>query len=140
MVTVPKYVIPNKTDYSSIAQTDIDNGTAKLITAVSTNGVLTYSGGTIDPTSDAGYNAGTGAKRFPSVTNAGAFVGSRGDITCLAKHTGTGWVIEIKRALTTTDAINDVQYDVSKTYMFGFAIFENAAIGHGIKTNLLLKF
>lgn len=139
-VSVPKYVIPGKTGYSSISQTEIDNGTAKLITAVDANGILTYAGGTIDPTGDTGYENGTGAKRFPSVTNAGSFVGSRGDITCYAKHTGTGWVIEIKRALTTSDAVNDVQFDPTKTYMFGFAIFENAAIGHGTKTNLLLKF
>lgn len=139
-VSVPKYVIPAKTGYSSISQVEIDNGTAKLITAVDSTGVLTYAGGSIDPRGNTDYANGNGPKRFPSVYNTGALVGSRGDITTYARHTGTGWVVEIQRSLTTTDTANDIQYDISKTYSFGFAIFENAAIGHGIKPNLLLKF
>ena len=138
-VTVPKYVIPDKTDYGWITQSEIDNGTAKLITAVDANGVLTYAGGTIDP-SAGGYEPGTGTKRFPSVTLAGSFVGSRGDIKSYAKHTGSGWVIEITRALSTSDTANDIQFDVAKEILFGFAIFENAAIGHGVKPNLKLIF
>lgn len=138
-ISVPKYVIPNKTGYYWINQSEIDNATAKLITAVDANGVLTYSGGTIDPAAG-GYDAGTGTKRFPSIINAGAIIGSRGDLTTYAKHTGTGWVIELKRALKTSDTINDVQWDVAQEYMFGFAIFENAAVAHGIKADLKLAF
>ena len=138
-VKVPKYVIPGRTGYYWIMQSEIDNGTAKLITAVDANGILTYVGGTIDPAAG-GYEAGTGTKRFPSVYNKGALDGSRGDITSFAKHTGTGWVIEISRAMTTSDVLLDVQYDIAKTYKFGFAIFENSAIGHGIKPDLKLSF
>ena len=138
-VSVPKYVIPGKTGYSVITKTEIDAGTAKLITAVDANGVLTYAGGTIDPT-DAGYVPATGAKRFPSIIFNGALDGSRGDVMTFANHTGTGWVIEIKRALKTTDLINDIQFDVSKEVMFGFAIFENSAVAHGITPGLKLKF
>jgi hypothetical protein len=138
-VSVPKYIIPNGTNYSWITQAEIDNGTAKLITAVDANGILTFNGGTIDP-STGGYEAGTGVKRIPSVTLSGAFVGSRGDVHSFAKHTGTGWVIEISRNLSTSDSTNDIQFDPTKSTMFGFAIFENAAIGHGIKPNLILKF
>ncbi len=138
-VSVPKYVIPGKTGYSVITKTEIDGGTAKLITAVDANGVLTYAGGTIDPT-DAGYVAATGAKRFPSIIFNGAMDGSRGDVATFVNHTGTGWVIEIKRSLATTDLINDVQFDITKEYMFGFAIFENSAVAHGIMANLKLIF
>ena len=138
-VSVPKYVVPGKTGYSVITKSEIDGGTAKLITAVDANGVLTYAGGTIDPT-NAGYEAATGAKRFPSIIFNGPLEGSRGDVMTFANHTGTGWVIEIKRALTTTDLVNDIQFDVTKEYMFGFAIFENAAVAHGIMPNLKLKF
>lgn len=138
-VSVPKYVIPNATDYYWITKEQIDNGTAKLITGVDANGVLTYDGGTIDP-STGGYEAVTGAKRFPSITINGPFVGSRGDIQSFAVHQSNGWVLEVKRALKTSDAVYDIQYDINKTYMFGFAIFENAAIAHGIKPNLMLKF
>ena len=138
-VSVPKYVIPGKTGYSVITKAEIDGGTAKLITAVNANGVLTYAGGTIDPT-DAGYVPATGAKRFPSIIFNGALEGSRGDVMTFANHTGSGWVIEIKRALKTTDLINDIQFDVTKEVMFGFAIFENAAVAHGIIPGLKLKF
>ncbi len=138
-VTVPKYVIPNETEYYWITQAEIDNGTAKLVSAVDGNGILTYSGGTIDP-SAGGYETATGTKRFPSIIVLGAFDGSRGDIQCYANHDANGWILEVKRALTTSDATNDIQYDVTKTTMFGFAIFENAAIAHGIKPNLMLKF
>lgn len=138
-VSVPKYVIPGKTGYSVITLTEINAGTAKLITAVDSNGVLTYAGGTIDPT-DAGYVPTTGAKRFPSIIFNGALEGSRGDVTTFANHTGSGWVIEITRALTTTDLVNDIQWDITEEYMFGFAIFQNAAVAHGIMPNLKLKF
>lgn len=138
-VSVPKYVIPGKTGYFIINKSEIDGGTAKLITAVDANGVLTYAGGTIDPT-DAGYVANTGAKRFPSIIFNGPMDGSRGEVITYANHIGTGWVIEIKRALKTTDLINDIQFDVTKDVMFGFAIFENSAVAHGITPNLKMKF
>jgi hypothetical protein len=138
-VSVPKYIIPNGTNYYWITQTDIDNGTAKVITAVDANGILTYPGGSIDP-STGGYESGSGTKRFPSITLVGSFVGSRGDVQSFAKHTGSGWVIELSRDVSTTDATNDIQFDPTTSTMFGFAIFENAAIGHGIKPNLILKF
>jgi len=138
-VSVPKYVIPGKTGYYWIEKADTENGTAKLVTAVDADGILTYDGGTIDP-SQGGYEAATGTKRFPSIINDGTMVGSRGDLATYAKHTGSGWVIEIKRAKTTSDTVNDVQWDFTKEYMFGFAIFENAAIAHGIMPNLKLKF
>ena len=138
-VTVPKFIIPNQSNYYWITTDDTLSGLAKRVTAVDVNGVLTYAGGTIDPATG-GYEMNTGAKRFPSIYTRGTFVGSRGDITAYGNHTGTGWVLEYKRALTTSDAANDVQFDVTKEYMFGFAIFENAAIAHGIKPNLKLKF
>ncbi len=138
-VSVPIFIIPNSSNYYWITTADTLSGTAKRVTAVDVNGVLTYAGGTIDPASG-GYEINTGAKRFPSIYTKGAFVGSRGDIAAYSSHTSTGWVLEFKRALTTTDLTNDVQFDITQEYMFGLGIFENAAIGHGIKTNLKLKF
>lgn len=138
-VSVPKYVIPGKTGYSVINKSEIESGTAKLVTAVDANGILSYAGGTINP-STGGYEPSTGTLRFPSIIFNGPLDGSRGEVTTYATHTGSGWVIELKRALTTTDLVNDVQYDITKEYMFGFAIFENAAVAHGIVPNLKLKF
>ncbi|MBI2968292.1 MAG: hypothetical protein HYY40_10845 [Bacteroidetes bacterium] len=145
-VSVPKYFIPNRTNYYVILQSEIDAGTALVITAVDSNGVLTYSGGTIDPNSDVEYQrngATTGTKCMPSIY-ASAMVGDRGDITAKGVHTGTGWVLEYSRALTPTD--NTGSYDVvfstssSSEYVFGIGVFDNAAIAHAIAPKFTLKF
>ena len=136
-VSVPLYVIPNQTEYYWISMDDIDNGTAKLITAVDANGVLTYDGGTIDP-ADGGYEHGVGNKRLPSVTTR-PFTEGRGDISITAVYTGTGWVCEFTRKLNTNDE-DDVVFDAANDLPFGLAIFNNAAIAHGIKAGLLMKF
>ena len=135
-VSVPLYVIPNETDYNWISQDDFGT-VAKLITAVDENGVLSYDGGTIDP-SDGGYEQGTGTKRIPSVTTK-AFTLGRADINIKAVHTGTGWICEFTRKLNTAD-VDDVVFDITKEYAFGLAIFNNAAIAHAIKPNLNMKF
>mgnify|MGYP002639558551 CR=1 FL=1 len=136
-VSVPKYVIPNKTEYYWISMDDIDDGTAKLITAVDAEGVLTYEGGSINP-ADGGYEHATGNKRLPSVTTR-PFTEGRGDISITAVYTGTGWVCEFTRKLNTNDE-DDVVFEISKELPFGLAIFNNAAIAHAIKPNLMLKF
>jgi hypothetical protein len=136
-VSVPLYVIPNQTGYYWISQDDIDNNAAKMVTAVDENGVLTYSGGAIDPATG-GYEQGIGTKRFPSVTTK-PFTLSRGDITIQAMHNGTGWVAEFTRKLNTNDE-DDVIFDITKEIPFGLAIFNNAAIAHAIKPGLVMKF
>jgi len=136
-VSVPKYVVPGGTNYFWIPEADLGT-TAKLVTAVDANGVLSYSGGTIDPTGDTGYDQGTGAKRFPSILTRD-FLGARGDIEVKAKYTGSGWICEVKRKLNTGDA-DDVVFAPGADLPFGFAIFNNAAIAHAIKPGLTLKF
>lgn len=136
-VSVPLYIIPNQTDYYWISQDDIDDGTAKMITAVDADGVLSYEDGSINP-ADGGYEHATGNKRFPSVTTK-AFTEGRGDISISAVHTGTGWVCEFTRKLNTGDE-DDVIFDITQELPFGLAIFNNAAIAHAIKPNLMLKF
>ena len=136
-VSVPLYIIPNKTDYYWISIDEINDGTAKMITAVDADGVLTYDGGTIDP-STGGYEQETGDKRFPSVTTK-AFTLGRGDISISAVYTGTGWVCEFTRKMNTNDE-DDVVFEVAKEFPFGLAIFNNAAIAHAVKPNLVLKF
>jgi len=62
------------------------------------------------------------------------FSGSRGDIETAAQWKDGRWVLEIKRALVTTGenaAVQDVQFnDLSKSYPFGVAVFDNAQINH----------
>lgn len=137
-VNVPMYVIPNQTSYFWITADQIADNTAKLITAVDANGVLTYDGGTIDP-STGGFEDGIGNMRIPSVWVEN-FTGSKADISSAAIHTGSGWIVEFSRKLNTGNADDDVVFDVSKEYPFGLALFNNAAIAHEIKSNLKMKF
>ncbi len=142
-VTVPKYVIPSKSNYGWILMSEITAGTAKTITAVSATGVLTLSDATtIDPTVGTDYQRiglGLGAKSIPGLT-INAYTGSRGDISCKATYTGSGWILEFKRALNTGDAVYDVDFSSLADQYFGIGIFENAQIAHSIKPNLVLKF
>jgi len=136
-VSVPLYVVPGGTDYYWISQDDF-GGSAKLVTAVDVDGVLTLeNGATIDP-ADGGYEQGFGVNRIPSVTTK-AFTESRGDINVSAVYTGTGWVTEFSRKLNTGHD-DDVVFDPAEELAFGLAIFDNAAIAHGIKPGLLMKF
>lgn len=142
-VDVPKYVIPNREYYYWILQSEIDNGTAKLITGVDANGILYYDGGSIDPNVETGYQrdgSTTGPNGVPSIFTA-PFEGSRGDLLCKSNYNGSGWILEFKRKLKTADTENqDIDFtDLSEQY-FGLGIFDNAAIAHAIKPNLKLVF
>lgn len=142
-VTVPKYFIPGLTYYYWITKPEIDNGTAKLITAVDANGVLTYDGGTIDPNTEIDFQrdgSTTGPFGIPSIYTE-VFVGSRGDITAKGVYTGSGWVLELKRKLKTDDTqAQDVDFSPLEDLAFGIGVFDNAGIAHAIKAGLLLKF
>lgn len=142
-VSVPKYVIPGKTNYTWILGPEITAGTAKLVTAVSATGVLTLSDATtIDPAVGTDYQrvgAGLGAKAIPGITVTG-YNGSEGDISCKSTFTGSGWILEFQRALKTADSVYDVDFSSLADQYFGMAIFQNAQIAHSIKPNLVLKF
>jgi len=146
-INVPMWVIPNSTsDYVKVEDT-LAGGSARKITAVSSTGVLTYSGGTIDPNVGTDYqrtgNAVTGptaAKSIPGSIISPVLRG-RADIGLSAVYTGTGWVYEYKRLLKTTDALKqDVDFTSLQDQFFGVAYFNKSNYQHGIKTNLVLKF
>lgn len=141
-IAVPMYVLTDKTGKIVIDQADIDNKSAKLVTAVDLNGVLTLEGGTtLDPNAAAADYSITGSKKIFSVINRGAMAGSKGDVMTYAQYvTGKGWVIEVKRSLVTTDLVFDTQFDITKSYQFGFAVFDNGNGEHGVKPDLKLKF
>lgn len=134
-VSVPKYVIPGRTDYGWIMNAEVTAGTAKQVVAVDANGVLTLSDATtIDPNVGTDYQrigTGVGPKAIPGVTLNDSYAGSMGDISCKAVYTsGTGWTMEFKRALKTSDAVYDIDFSGLEDQYFGFAIFENAQIAH----------
>jgi hypothetical protein len=145
-VTVPMWIIPNATNYYYIKATDtLAGGAAAKITAVSSTGVLTYSGGTIDPTVGtdylqvAGPYGGDGPKCFPSYI-ASPLLNERADINCVATYTGSGWIVEWKRLLKTSDVLKqDVDFSSLQDQPFGMAIWNKSNNQHGIKPNLLLK-
>ena len=147
-VNVPTWIIPNATNYYYILAADtLAGGKARKVTAVSSTGVLTYNGGTIDPNASTDYQrvgdavtGGDGAKCFPSYI-ASPLIGERADITGAAVYTGSGWIIEYKRALKTGDVLKqDVDFSSLQDQPFGFAIWNNSNNQHGIQPNLLLKF
>ena len=146
-VNVPMWITPNSTvDFIKVADT-LTGGTAVKITGVSSTGVLTYSGGSIDPNVGTDYqrtgNAITGntaLKGFPGVIISPVKNG-RADISISAVYTGTGWVYEYKRLLKTGDVLKqDVDFTSLQDQPFGVAYFNNSNYQHGIKPNLVLKF
>jgi hypothetical protein len=144
-VSVPKYMIPAKTNYGYIMTSEITSGAAKTITAVDANGILTLSdASTVDPNVGTDYQrvgSGVGAKSIPGLyLNDVGYTDSRGNITCKATHTGTGWVLEFTRALKTADAVYDIDFSSLNDQYFGFAVFDNRQISHAIKAGLVLKF
>lgn len=146
-MTVPMYILTTATGIPAITQDDIDKGRAKKVTAVNETGVLTYDGGILTPAvgggtinpSD-GYSK-TGTKRIFSVINRGKLEGSIGDVMTYANYIDKkGWVIEVVRSLSTLDKVRDTQFDIAKSYQFGFAVFDNGNGEHGVKPDLKLKF
>ena len=133
----PKYVIPGRENYYWITQSEIDDGTAKAVTAIALNGTLTYDGGSIVPMNDPAYSQGFGNKRMPSIiiNPGGQGADGRSEVQVKSQHIGSGWQLEIRRKLNTGDP-TDADFTPGQTIPFGLAIFNNAAIGHG-QTNFL---
>jgi hypothetical protein len=146
-VNVPIWVIPNS-NTNFILVSDTATAKAKKVTAVSSAGVLTLSDGSlIDPNTNKEFqrpdNSATGATAAKSIAGfiAVPLVGGRADITCSAVHTGTGWIIEYKRALKTSDNLKqDIDFSNLQDQQFGLAIWNKSNNQHGIQPNLLLKF
>ena len=108
-VSVPKYIIPDKSNYYYILQSEVESGTAKLVKAVDANGVLTLADATtIDPNVGTDYQrlgdavtGGHGPKIIPSYISS-PLTNGRADIACQAIYTGTGWIVEWKTAAKNT--------------------------------------
>ncbi|MEP6675472.1 MAG: ethylbenzene dehydrogenase-related protein [Ferruginibacter sp.] len=152
-VNVPAWIIPGAIDLPFIKASDtLAGGNARKITGVSSTGILTYTGGTIDPAIDpayqkqAGVYGGVGSKCFPSFITAPYTMG-RADFSAQATYTGSGWIVEWKRLLNTNSTLKQ-DIDFTKGIVngqmqdqpFGLAIFNNSNYQHAIKPNLLLRF
>ncbi len=145
-VAVPLWVIPGS-NTNFITVSDTAGGTAKKVVAVSSAGVLTLSNAaTIDPTVGTDYlrsSSATGPTAPKSIAGfvAVPLIGTRADITATALYTGTGWVVEYKRALKTSDVLaQDIDFSSLQDQEFGVAIWDRSNYQHGINPNLILKF
>jgi hypothetical protein len=146
-VNVPIWVIPGSTT-NFILIADTTSGKAKKVTGVSSTGVLNLNdGSTIDPVANKEYqrpsNSASGATAAKAIAGfiAVPLIGGRADITCSAVYSGTGWIIEYKRALKTSDALKqDVDFSSLQDQQFGLAVWNMSNNQHGIQPNLLLKF
>ncbi len=144
---IPIWVVPNSTysaapNYSAITLADTLSGAAVKVVGVDTNGVLYLANATtIDPRTGTDYKqvgSGDGPKCIPG-SIVGAYTGSRGDVTCNMYYTGTSVKFLIKRALTTTDAVYDVNFGSGNDFPFGVgAMFNGADNQHAIVAGLTL--
>lgn len=146
-VDVPLWVIPNSISGYIKVEDTLAGGTGVKITGVSSTGVLSYNGGTIDPNTGTDYQrlgnaptSGIGPKCIPSVVLS-RIKNGRADIPLSAVYTGTGWVYEFKRLLKTEDVLKqDVDFSSLEDQPFGVAVFNKSNYQHAIKPNLVLKF
>jgi hypothetical protein len=146
-VAVPLWVVPGAASTGFLIASDTA-GAAKKIIGVSSAGVLTLSdNSTIDPTVGTDYQrtgdpvtGPTAAKAIPSVL-ALPLLSERADIVSVAVYTGSGWVVEIKRALKTGDALKqDIDFSSLADQPFGVAYWNKSNNQHGIQPNLMLQF
>jgi hypothetical protein len=117
-IRVPKYYEPDATgdDARFITSDEVDNGEAKLITAVDLNGTLTYSGGTVPSTA-----------KIPGYILEKP-IGSRGDVDAGSNYAENKWTIEISRSLN-TGSEDDIQFTSTAStaeYFFGVAVFDDS--------------
>ncbi len=143
---VPLWVIPsgNYTNSAIPLSATLTGGTAVQVTAVDTNGVLTLANATtIDPRTGTDYmqvGAGNGPKCIPGIIVT-PYTGSFGDLNANAFYTGTGWRMLIKRKLTTSDAVRDIDLSSLNDQPFGVGVMFNGADNeHAIVAGLTLHF
>lgn len=121
-VKVPKYGMKNgNTNAFILTQEMIDRGDAVEL-------------------SDAQVMAMPKGAHLPAIIGR-LFTGSRGDITGKAEWKDGKYTLEFGRKLDTGDTVNDVAFkDLSKTYFFGVATFDNAQIQHAVSDLIEFKF
>jgi hypothetical protein len=145
-MNVPMWVIPTAgyTNSAILLKDTLATGKALKVISVDSTGVLTLSNNTtIDPRVGTDYmqiGNGDGPKSIPGSIVA-PYTGSRGDVIANAFFTGTGWRILLKRALKTSDGVNDVDFSSLKDQPFGVAaMFNGANNQHAIAAGLMLRF
>jgi hypothetical protein len=166
-VTVPAWVVKDQSNANYLLTSNITGGAAAttltgvtaadgttsalLVMAVDSNGVLTLSdASTLDPTASSDYNTvfdvngniiAVGPKAIPGLVLQ-KYQNGRADIQFKAVYTGSGWILELKRALKTSDVavLQDVDFSPLTDINFGIAVFNKANTAHAIEPGLTLHF
>ena len=147
-VNVPIWVLTSGAQTGFILAADTASGAALKVTKVSSAGVLTLSdNSTIEPTVGTDYQrtgdpvtGPTAAKAIPTYIGL-PLLGGRADIEFAAVFSGSGWIVEFKRAIKTSDTSKqDVDFTGFADTAFGVAVWDNSNYQHGIQPNLLLQF
>jgi hypothetical protein len=145
-MNVPMWVIPagGYVNSAIMLKDTLAGGKALKVIAVDSVGVLTLSNlSKIDPSVGTDYmqiGNGDGPKAIPGSIVA-PYTGSKGDVTANGFYTGTGWRILLKRALKTSDTVNDVDFSSLNDQPFGVAaMFNGANFQHAIAAGLMLRF
>ena len=121
--------MPGATDYYYISASDTASGKAVKITGVSSTGVLSYNGGLsiqmseeITKEAETWYSEELGQNVFQAYIASPLINGRADDIDCAAVYTGSGWIVEYRRLLKTSDALKqDVDFSSLDDQQFGFA-------------------
>ena len=153
-VSVPIWVIegaagtnPYSSKQGAIFTSDTGATAVMVIGVDSTTGILHLKdGNTLDPrtsTSGTAYQqvgTGDGPNCIPG-SIVSVYTGSRGDVTCNGFWTGSGWRFLFKRALKTSDNVNDVDFSSLSNQPFGVGVMFNGADNeHAIVAGLTLHF
>ena len=153
--SVPLWVKANDNyPYAQLLPSDTLGAALKEI-AVDSNGVLTLQGGsTINPNNGTTYQqVGTGIGNNDQTTWIPGkivfpYTGGEGDVTANAMWSGSGWTMMLKRALKTTDVLEqDVDFSSLANQQFGIGVMfqANGSINaadneHAIMPGLTLTF
>ncbi|NNE09435.1 MAG: hypothetical protein HKN20_12815, partial [Gemmatimonadetes bacterium] len=126
-VTAPLYWIPGRTDYHWIMQTEIDDGTARMIMDLNADGNWVDEDGTVLDKTLFGYDSDI---TIPSLQGIKPGTGSRGDVSAWHNWSNGMWTLKIMRARD-TGAADDVQWTaVGEPYYFSIGVMNASAIAH----------
>ena len=128
-VDAPKYWIPNRQNYHWILQSEITDGTAKLIVDMDANGNFIDEASNVLDKTQHGFLS---PLCVPSLIEIKPATGSRGDVSVWHNWSNGMWTLKIKR-LRNTGNSDDLQFTQTGTpYWFSIGVMNAAAIAHAI--------
>ncbi len=132
-MSAPLYWIPGRTDYHWIMRTEIEDGTARMITDF-VDGNFVDEDGTVLNSADFGYDSDI---VIPSLQDIRPGTEGRADVNAWHNWADGMWTLKVKRARDTGAPLEDVQFTETNTaYWFSIAPMNSAAIAHSTPDGL----